>query len=125
LKEQGIDLTDASVNLLSLLEEADIEVSTELSRVYSLFQLDETHYLNTQRAMLVIRTAVAAMEKVMCEKRRRHLLDLLQSLDWATAPDLGHLYQKKIYAEDQRIKQLEQERQVMFEDLVRVPLLEI
>jgi len=125
LKEQGIDLTDASVNLLSLLEETEIEVSTELSRVYSLFQLDETCHVNTQRAMLVIRTAVASMEKVMCEKRRRHLMDLLQSLDWGAAPDLGQLYQKKIYAEDQRIRDLECERQVLFEDLVRVPLVEI
>ncbi|MBF2028617.1 MAG: DNA primase [Oscillatoriales cyanobacterium C42_A2020_001] len=125
LREQGIDLTDASVDLLSLLEESELEISTESSRVYALFQLDETRQVNTQRALLVIRTAVAAMEKVMCEKRRRHLLDLLQSLDWEIAPDLGQMYQKKIYAEDQRIRDLERERQVIFEDLVRVPLLEI
>jgi DNA primase len=125
LKEQGIDFSDASIDLLTLLEEADAEADSDLSRMYALFQLDETRGVETCRAMLVIRTAVASMEKIMCEKRRRHLLDLLHSLDWSTAPDLGQLYQKKIYAEDQRIRQLEQERQVLFEDLVRVPLLEL
>ncbi|MDX2243150.1 MAG: DNA primase [Leptolyngbyaceae cyanobacterium bins.302] len=125
LKEEGIDFSDASIDLLSLLEELDGDTASDLSRMYSLFRLDETHQVDTRRAMLVIRTAIAAMEKIMCEKRRRHLLDLLQSLDWAETPDLGQLYQKKIYAEDQRIRQLEQERQVIFEDLVKVPLIEI
>ncbi len=125
LKEQGIDFSDASIDLLTLLEEADADAASDLSRMYALFQLDETREVDTRRAMLVIRTAVASMEKIMCEKRRRHLLDLLHSLDWSAAPDLGQLYQKKIYAEDQRIRQLDQERQVLFEDLVRVPLVEI
>lgn len=125
LKEEGIDFSDASIDLLTLLEEVNGETAQDLSRIYALFRLDETRDVDTRRALLVVRTAVAAMEKIMCEKRRRHLLDLLQSLDWAIAPDLGQTYQQKIYAEDQRIKQLEQERQVIFEDLVRVPLLEL
>jgi len=125
LKEQGIDFSDASIDLLTLLEEVDADSAGDLSRMYALFQLDETREVDTRRAMLVVRTAVASMEKIMCEKRRRHLLDLLHSLDWSASPDLGQLYQKKIYAEDQRIRQLEQERQVLFEDLVQVPLLEL
>ncbi|MDX2228080.1 MAG: DNA primase [Leptolyngbyaceae cyanobacterium bins.349] len=125
LKEEGIDFSDATIDLLTLLEELNGDTAQDLSRMYALFRLDETQEVDTRRALLVIRTAVASMEKIMCEKRRRHLLDLLQSLDWSAAPELGQTYQKKIYAEDQRIRQLEQERQVIFEDLVKVPLVEI
>jgi DNA primase len=125
LQEEGIDFSDTSIDLLALLEEIEGDTAHDLSRMYALFQLDETREVDTRRSLLVIRTAIASMEKIMCEKRRRHLLDLLQSLDWAAAADLGQLYQKKIYAEDQRIKQLDQERQVIFEDLVKVPLLEL
>lgn len=121
LKEHsGIDLSDASIDLLRLLEET-ATTDTILSHVYGLFQLDEINQLDTCRGSLVIQAAIAAMEKIMCEKRRRHFLDLLKSTDWATAPDLGRLYQQKLQVEDERIRQLEAERQVDFADLVNTP----
>ncbi len=122
LKEGGIDFNDPSIDLLSLLEELDDAANPNLAAIYALFQLDETRSIDTERAALVIRTAIAVMEKVMCEKRRRHLLDSLQSLDWAADPEQGLYYQRKIYAEDQRIRELEQERHIEFTDLVKYPL---
>lgn len=124
LKEQGAVLCDGSSDLLSLLEGSNGEMLNDSSHIYALFQLSETRKVDTKRATLVIRTAIASLEKVMCEKRRRHFLDFLKGLDWSAAPDLGLTYQKKILAEDQRIRELEQERNIILADLVQVPLAE-
>jgi DNA primase len=108
-------------DLLSLLRDRCTEFPADLGAIYWLFELDEKTSRDIQRAALTIRTALAALERVMCEKRRRHFLDLWKNTDFATSPDLGQYYQQKIYAEDQRIKELDRQRQVQFVDLVQVP----
>jgi DNA primase len=108
-------------DLLSLLRDRCTEFPAELNRIYWMFELDEKTSTDIQRAPLAIRTALAAVERVMCEKRRRHFLDLWKTTDIALNPDLGQYYQQKIYAEDQRIKELDHQRQVQFTDLVQVP----
>lgn len=118
--EQEFASPDAP-DLLARLRDRCTEFPTEMSQVYRLFELDEKTTSDIRRAELVIRTAAAAMERVMCEKRRRHFLDLLKSTDFAASPDLGQYYQQKIYAEAQRIKELDRQRQVQFVDLVQVP----
>lgn len=108
-------------DLLTLLRDRCTEFPTEMTQVYRLFELDEKTTTDIQRAELVIRTAAAAMERVMCEKRRRHFLDLWKNTDFVTSPDLGQYYQQKVYAEDQRIRELDRQRQVNFSDLVLSP----
>ncbi|HEY9894662.1 MAG TPA: DNA primase [Candidatus Sericytochromatia bacterium] len=124
LKEEGFDVeADPSLDLLTLLQDRCTDFPSDMSKIYALFQLDETGDINVLRSTLVIRAAVASMEKVMCEKRRRHFISLWEKTDCATAPDLGHFYQKKIRAEDQRIQDLDRERQTTFEDLVQAPVI--
>jgi DNA primase len=108
-------------DLLSMLRDRCTEFPTDLSRIYWLFELDEKTSREIQRAALTTRTALAAMERVMCEKRRRHFLDLWKKTDFAASPELGQYYQQKIYAEDQRIQELDRQRQVQFADLAQVP----
>jgi DNA primase len=108
-------------DLLSMLRDRCTEFPADLSRIYWLFELDEKTSREIQRAALTIRTALAAMERVMCEKRRRHFLDLWKKTDFAASPELGQYYQQKIYAEDQRIQELDRQRQVQFADLAQVP----
>jgi DNA primase len=108
-------------DLLSMLRDRCTEFPAELSHVYWMFELDEKTSRDIQRAPLTIRTAMAAMERVMCEKRRRHFLDLWKKTDFITNLELGQYYQQKIYAEDQRIQELDRQRQVQFSDLVQVP----
>ncbi len=107
-------------DLLSVLRDRAAEFPQDLSHLFWLFELDEKTERDINRATLVIRTATAAMERVMCEKRRRHFLDLWKNTDVMTSPDLGQYYQQKIYAEDLRIKALDKERHVDFTDLVQV-----
>jgi DNA primase len=123
LRQEGRSLEDDPANeLLSLLQDRCTEFPQEMQQVYSLFQLGETGNLDVKRATLIIRSTIAAMERVICEKRRRHFLDLWKNIDFDTAPEMGYVYQEKIYAEEKRIKELDQERQTTFEDLVRFPI---
>jgi DNA primase len=107
-------------DLLSVLRDRAAEFPQDLTHIFWLFELDEKTELEVNRAALVIRTATASMERVMCEKRRRHFFDLWKNTDVVASPDLGQYYQQKIYAEDQRIKALDQERHTNFNDLVQV-----
>jgi len=124
LKEEGLDVeSNPSLDLMTLLQDRCTDFPSDMSKIYALFQLDETGDINVLRSALVIRAAVASMEKVMCEKRRRHFISLWEKTDCATAPELGQFYYKKISAEEQRIQDLDRERQTTFEDLVQAPVL--
>lgn len=90
--------------------------------IQPLFQLDEKSQRDLLRAPLVIRTAMGCLERIMCEKRRRHFLDLWKQTDYSIAPDLAQYYQQQIYAETQRIEEIDrQQRQISFDDLAQLP----
>ncbi len=125
LKDEGLDVAaDPSLDLLTLLQDRCTDFPSDMRKIYALFQLSETDDIDVLRSALVIRSAVASMEKVMCEKRRRHFISLWEKTDCATAPELGQFYYKKIAAEEQRIQELDRERQTTFEDLVQVPVVQ-
>jgi DNA primase len=112
----------SSLDLLSRLQERCTEFAEHAGLIYPLFQLDEKTKRDILRAPLVVRAAIASMERVMCEKRRRHFLELWQQTDYTNAPELCQYYQQQIYAENQRITELDQQqRQVTFDDLAQIP----
>jgi DNA primase len=111
-----------SPSLISLLQERCTEFPEHTGFIYSLFQLDEKTKRDIVRAPLVIRASIASMERVMCEKRRRHFLELWKQTDYTNAQELCQYYQQQIYAENQRISELDQQqRQVTFDDLAQIP----
>ncbi len=114
---------DAGPDLLAQLRDRCAEFPKEMAQIYELFQLNEKHEKDISRPPLVIRSSIASMEQVLCERRRNHFIDLVKNIDWSEAQELGQFYQNKIFAEDQRIKALTRERCIGFEDLVKVPLL--
>lgn len=108
--------------LLSRLQDRLAELPGHHEALYSLFQLDEKTRRDLTRATLVIRTATACMERVMCEKRRRHFLDLWQKTDIAASPELSQYYQQQVYLETQRIEALDlDQRKITFADLAQSP----
>jgi DNA primase len=110
------------LDLISLLQDRCTEHPEHSALVYSLFQLDEKTKRDIVRAPLVVRASIASLERVMCEKRRRHFLELWKQTDYVNAPDLCQYYQQQIYAENQRIEELDQQqRQVTFDDLAKIP----
>ncbi len=119
---QEIEKDHKTEDLMEMLRDRCTEFPREMSQVYGLFELDEKTNKDVLRASLVIRTAVAGMERVMCDKRRRHFMDLWQSTDCVATPDLGVYYLQKMDAEVKRIRELDRQRQVNFADLAKAPL---
>ncbi|MBD2068731.1 DNA primase [Leptolyngbya sp. FACHB-671] len=113
------DITD---DLIRQLRDRLTEFPDRLAQVNPLFHLDEKTQRDIVRAPLVVRAATACMERVICEKRCRHFLSLWEKTDCAVASELSQYYQQQIYAEKQRIEELDQqERQTTFADLAQVP----
>ena len=121
LEVEAADPLEAKQDLLSLVQDRCLEIEG-LGFVQALMQLDEKTQRDLLRAPLVVRTAIASLERVMCEKRRRHFLDLWKQTDYSAMPDLAQYYQQQMYAENQRITAIDQEqRQITFEDLAQIP----
>ena len=110
-----------SQSLLETLRNFSSESTGPLSLVNHLLYLDDKTLLDVAREPLVIRAAIACLEKNMCEKRYRLLLKLWESGDFSVTPDKHAQYQKQIIAEKHRIAELEKERSVDFADLASVP----
>ncbi|MBE9066506.1 DNA primase [Leptolyngbya cf. ectocarpi LEGE 11479] len=109
------------VGLLEQLRNLASESTGPLSQVHHLLYLDEKTQRDILRAPLIIRAAVACMEKTLCEKRYRYFLKLWEETDLETQPNECAYYHKQSYAEKKRIAELDQERQVAFEDLASLP----
>jgi DNA primase len=109
-------------DLMSELQDRCTDFPDKLPALYPLFQLDEKTKRDLLRAPLVIRASTACMERVMCEKRCRHFLNLWEKMDTAASPELAQYYWQQICAEKQRIAELDQQqRQITFADLAQVP----
>jgi DNA primase len=114
--------TPNPLDLISHLQDHCAEFPDKAAFVYALFQLDEKTYRDIARAPLVIRASIASIERVMCEKRRRHFLDLWKQTDCSENAELSQYYQQQIYAENQRIAELDQQqRQITLEDIAQLP----
>ncbi|MEM6449852.1 MAG: DNA primase [Cyanobacteria bacterium P01_D01_bin.105] len=113
-----------SPSLLETLRNFASESTGPLSLVNHLLYLEEKTTLDVLREPLVIRAAIACLEKNMCEKRYRLLLNLWSDTDFTESPEQHTQYQKKIIAEKHRIAELEKERSVDFADLASVPWLQ-
>lgn len=108
-------------SLLETLRNFSAESTGPLSQVHHLLYLEEKTRLDVHREPLVIRAAIACLEKNMCEKRYRLLLNLWSASDFTATPEQHNQYQKQIIAEKHRIAELERERSVDFADLASVP----
>jgi DNA primase len=122
-QETLVSQEDASEppSLLAWLRNSASESTGPLSQVHHLLYLEEKTQRDILRAPLIIRAAVACLEKTLCEKRYRHFLTLWTATDMTEQPEQQAYYQKQIYAEKKRIETLESERQVGFEDLLGLP----
>ena len=111
---------ESSHSLLETLRNFSSESTGPLSLVHHLLYLEEKTKLDVLREPLVIRAAIACLEKNMCEKRYRLLLNLWSDTDFSASPERHTEYQRKIVAEKHRIAELEKERSVDFADLASV-----
>ncbi|MEL6552606.1 MAG: DNA primase [Cyanobacteria bacterium J06621_11] len=112
---------ESDQTLLLALRNLSAESTGPLSLVNHLLYLDEKSRLDTVRPSLVVRAAIACLERNMCEKRYRLLLKLWSESDFSQTPEKHTQYQKQIIAEKNHIAELDKERSVDFADLAGVP----
>lgn len=114
-------LPPGSSTLVSQLHDRLSEQSEFLAQVSHVLHSDEKQDLDLLRSPLVIRAAMACIERVMCQKRYRHVLALWSETDAEANPELSLHYQTQIYEEKARIAELDQQRYTDFEDLIKFP----
>jgi DNA primase len=103
--------------LIIKLQDLKIEYPTKTRSIEHLFHLDEHTAQEIQRSPLVLRAAIACLEKSTCERRCQAYLNKLKSQDpedVATQKDTLKAY----LAVNQRLQQLQQQRVVTISDLI-------
>ena len=109
-------------DLISLLRDLCTDFPREMEQIYHLFELDEKTRLDIVRVPLIIRSAVACIERTMCDNRYRYLLQQWEETDCSVEPERAREYSQKVYAEKKRIEELDQQqRWTKLEDLIRTP----
>lgn len=121
LLELEQNLTPGASTLVSQLHDRLSDQSEMLSQVARVLYSDEKQYIDLLRSPLVIRAAMACIERVMCQKRYRHVLVLWSETDATANPELSRHYQTQIYEEKARIAELDRQRYTDFEDLIQFP----
>jgi DNA primase len=112
---EEIDYLDE--RLISKLQDSILTDRVQASRVEHLFNLDEHTAEEIQRSPLVLRAAIACLEKFACEQKRKFYLNKLQSKDPEDLAKKVEYYQSFITTQ-QRLQELEKQRNVTISDLI-------
>lgn len=92
--------SDTPLNLVAILRDRCTEFPVEMQQVYHLFHLDEKTELDILRPVLTIQAATATLERLMCQKRCRHLLNLWEETSRSA---LSEVAQKQMLAKLERM----------------------
>jgi DNA primase len=113
--QEEIDYLDE--RLIGKLRDSIVEDRAQAARVEHLFNLDEHTAEEIQRSPLVLRAAIACLEKFACEQKRKYYLNKLQSKDPEDLTKKVEYYQSFITTQ-QRLQELEKQRNVTITDLI-------
>ncbi|MBD2176881.1 DNA primase [Pseudanabaena sp. FACHB-1998] len=102
------------IQQLQILCTEQADVSQQLQH---LLWLDENSRIGLLRPQMVVRTAIAKIQYVMCEKREKYWLELFKSKDVIADPEFGHHCQDKIREEKQRKREIQKLIEVNYIDL--------
>jgi DNA primase len=103
--------------LIAKLRDSIVEDRAQAARVEHLFNLDEHTAEEIQRSPLVLRAAIACLEKFACEQKRKYYLNKLQSKESEDLAKKVEYYQSFITTQ-QRLQELEKQRNVTITDLI-------
>lgn len=107
-----------SSDLISRLQVQCMEYEGETKAIARLFHLDEKTQIELSRFAQVIQAATACMERVQCEKRYRQFLQLWEQTDEVTAPEQSQSYFESLRQAQQRLLELDKQRQFTLADLI-------
>jgi DNA primase len=113
--QEEIDYLDD--RLMAKLQDSMAEYPGRANQIKHLFNLDEHTAEEIQRSPLVLRAAIACLEKFACEQQRKYYLNKLQSND---PEDLAKKieYYQLFTTTQQRLQELAQQRNVTINDLI-------
>ncbi len=114
-QDRQIDYLDEK--LIIKLQDLAIEHPARNAQVRHLFHLDEHTAEEIQRSPLVLRAAIACLEKSTCERKCQEYLNKLKSQD---AEDLANQKEtlRSFMLVKQRLQELQQQRTVTIDDLI-------
>lgn len=99
-------------DLITAVQDLCVDHPKEMKQVYELLHLNEKTELDILRPALAIQAASASLERIMCEKRCRHLLDLweeaiqLAKQDWTHKPVLSSYLVNILEHETEHVQEL-------------------
>ncbi|MBW4551575.1 MAG: DNA primase [Aphanocapsa sp. GSE-SYN-MK-11-07L] len=102
-----------SFDLIAALQDLCTDYPQEMGQVYHLIQLDEKTELDILRPTLSIQAASASLERIACEKRCRHLLQL-----WEEASHLALAEQDQKQALSDYLRQMLDAETEQIQDLL-------
>ena len=103
--------------LINKLQDSITEYPARATQVKHLFNLDEHTAEEIQRSPLVLRAAIACLEKFACEQKRKYYLNKLQSKEPEDLTKKVEYYQL-FSTTQQRLQELEKLRVVTIADLI-------
>ena len=103
--------------LIAKLQDSIAEHPVRSSQVKHLFNLDEHTAEEIQRSPLVLRAAIACLEKFACEQKRKYYLNKLQSKEPEDLAKKVEYYQLFVTIQ-QRLQELEKQRNITINDLI-------
>jgi DNA primase len=114
-QDEQIDYLDEK--LIIKLQDLAIEYPSRNAQIRHLFHLDEHTAEEIQRSPLVLRAAIACLEKSTCERKCQEYLNKLKSQD---AEDLANQKEtlRSFMVVKQRLQELQQQRTVTIDDLI-------
>ncbi|WP_017302837.1 DNA primase [Spirulina subsalsa] len=104
--------------LLKHLRQLSATHSTEMNAVLPLLYLDENQPHEILRAPLLIRAAIASLQRVTYEKTRRHCLEQLKKLDPVQDADQFQYYSQELQNLCKLIQELDQMRYASLLDVL-------
>jgi len=111
-------ITQPQLDLISRLQLQCLQFEDQMAQISHLFHVDEKTQHDMLRGSQVIQATTACMERVLCEKRYRHFLELWQQTDPTTQPEQAQFYYQSLYTEQRRLQKLDRQRQFSLTDLL-------
>ncbi len=111
--EVGQSEESEDFDLITTLQDLCTEYANEMGQVYHLIHLDEKTELDILRPALSIQAASASLERIACEKRCRHLLQL-----WEEASHLAISEQDQKQALSDYLRQMLDSETEQMQDLL-------
>lgn len=106
--------------IISKIQYRNLEYPPEMAQISKLFYLDEKTKQDIAREPLIIRSAAACIERIMCEKRYRYYMEMWSQTDLNANPELSRYYWQQTLAQKNRIQELDRERFPSLDDLISI-----